>query len=55
MSDDDYRLLVLKTNEKVRTGILVRNKLDLLITPSFCTGDVSTVAFRGDIGVEYYG
>ena len=45
-SDPDYRFLVPKTSERVRSN------LDLLITPSFCTGDVTTVAYRYDLEID---
>ena len=48
----DYGLLVPNTSEKERTCILGSSKLDLLITPSFCTADVRTVVYRDDLGIE---
>ena len=52
LSDPDYRLLVPKTSEKVKTCIVARSNLDLIITPSFCTVVVTTVAYRDDLGID---
>ena len=52
LSDPNYRLLVPKTSEKERTCILARLNLDLLITHFFYTGNVTTVAYRDDLGID---
>ena len=50
LSYPDYSLLVPKTSENVRTCILARSNLDLLITPSLCTSDVTT--YRDDLWID---
>ena len=46
----NYRLLVPNTNDKLRIRILASSKLDLLITLFFYTDDITTVAYRDDLG-----
>ena len=52
LSDSHYTLLVPNTGDKVRFCILAESKLNLIISPFFCTGDVANVIYKDDPGTE---